>query len=469
MSDKKKKILRTRNIKNLNVGIIIIALVLVYIIVNIVVSLNKDHVSLYEVQAISMAQNNSCEAVIVRNETNYYTDKAGYTNFYVRNGSRVAVGDAVYSIDESKDIYDYLTDYDLNYTFTSSDVDLLRTCVNDYYNTYSQDDYSELYNLKNNLESEIAGISDTYLLENLDTISAEANQSFTFEIKNAEKSGVISFFTDSLEGLTVDTVTAETFDRTTYESGNLYDSDIKETNSFVYKIVDDSSWSLVLNMTKEQYENLSGKDTITFTVKNDGLTLTENCSFYTAGDSYFCRVIMDNYMIRYIKNRFLDIQLDLEDEEGLKIPYSSIVEKEFFVIPIDYYAVNYDKGPDYPEYGFNYMIYDEETKNIDFAFEACDIYFKDEDNGVVYVDTADLDYGQYIYSLDLGTKYQVSVIKKIKGVYNVNKGFAVFRRIEIISENDDYCIVRAKANLSISKYDHILLNAELLKENETIY
>ena len=469
MAEKKQKVLRTRKIRTINVGVFIIALVLVYIIINIVVSIRKDHVSLYEVQAISMAMDNTCEAVIIRNEENYYTDKAGYTNYYIRSGSRVAVGDAVYSIDESRNIYDYLTDYDLNYNYSESDIEMLRDCVSDYYNMGGLNDYAGIYELKTSLETEIAGISDSFLLENLDEIQASADNSFSFDIKKAEKAGVVSFFSDSLEGLTADSVTAATFDRKNYTASNIFDTDIKEAGAFVYKIVDDTSWSMVFHLTPEQYDNLSERSNISFTIKNDGLKLTKDCTYYKQGDECFCKIVMDNYMIRYIKDRFLDIRLELQDEEGLKIPYSSLIDKEFFVIPINYYVSNPGEDPDHPDYGFNFMNYDEATRSLNYGFKPCDIYYKDEENGVVYVDTKDLDYGQYIYSMDDETRYQVSVIKKIRGVYNVNRGYAIFRRIEIISESDEYCIVREGADLSINKYDHILLNASLLNENNEVY
>ena len=44
----------------------------------------------------------------------------------------------------------------------------------------------------------------------------------------------------------------------------------------------------------------------------------------------------DHSMVRYAGERFLDIELILEDESGLKIPKSAVVQKEFFLIPADY-------------------------------------------------------------------------------------------------------------------------------------
>ena len=43
-----------------------------------------------------------------------------------------------------------------------------------------------------------------------------------------------------------------------------------------------------------------------------------------------------NSMVTFCTDRFIDVELILEDEAGLKIPNSSIVEKEFFIVPKDY-------------------------------------------------------------------------------------------------------------------------------------
>ena len=41
-------------------------------------------------------------------------------------------------------------------------------------------------------------------------------------------------------------------------------------------------------------------------------------------------------MIRYAEERFLNIELIMEDESGLKIPKSSVVNEKFFIIPKEY-------------------------------------------------------------------------------------------------------------------------------------
>ena len=454
----------TSNVKNINIGVVIVALVFIYLLIYIISGLKKEHLSIYEVQAISMSKNCSAEGVIIRNENNYYTNTAGYTNYYVRNGSRVAVGDTIYSIDESKKVYDYLNENGITYKINDDDIEDLKKYIFEFNEKYNSNNFELVYDLKNELYSEITNIADSYLLNNLNLI-VDSSNNLNFNIFKAEQSGTVSFFNDSLNGLTIENVSPKTFDKTDYKSNTLYEAEIKENNSLVYKIIDDEAWTIVIKLTKEQYDELSGNSTLKFKIKNDGLQLSKPCTFFMKDGGYFARVDLTEYMIRYIKFRFIDIELDLSSEEGLKIPYSSITTKDFYMIPSAYYIYNEEADAD----GFTLMEYNIETKETHYKFIPCDIYYEDEEKGVVYVDQKTFDYGQYIYSMSEETLYQVSVVGSLEGVYNVNKGYAVFRRIDIISKNEDYCIVKGGSKRGLNAHDHIVLHSELINENVQIY
>lgn len=458
---------KTRKIRNINIGIIVVFLVFVYMIVTVVVGISKKHLSIYEVQAVSMSQNNSATALIVRNEQNCYAESSGYTNFYVRNGSRVAVGDSVYSIDQNKNLYDYVGGSESGFKFSDSDVTSMKNYISTFNDEYSDDNFASVYTLKESLDAEMLNISDSFLMDNLDTLLGDASESVSINVKKSDKAGIISFFSDSLDGITADKVSADTFDKTNYSSRSLYNSDIKGNGDLIYKLVDDAYWSLVIKLDEEQYRKLSEKGGLSFTVKKDDLKISSNATFYELNGSYFCRVDLIDYMIRYIKDRFLEIDIDMDSDSGLKIPYSSIVEKDFYVIPSKYYTKY--QGEEGTIYGFTYMIYDEATNVTSYQFVEKECYYEDKENDVVYVSAKDMEYGQYVYCMEDETLYQVSVVKKMKGAYNVNDGYAVFRRIEIITESDDYCIIKSEADRSLSEHDHIALHADLIDENLQIY
>ena len=60
-------------------------------------------------------------------------------------------------------------------------------------------------------------------------------------------------------------------------------------------------------------------------------------------------------------------------------------------------------------------------------------------------------------------------IASLDGVYNINKGFAVFKRIEKLFENEEYTIVESGTSYGISMYDHIALDSSAVEENDIIH
>ena len=66
-------------------------------------------------------------------------------------------------------------------------------------------------------------------------------------------------------------------------------------------------------------------------------------------------------------------------------------------------------------------------------------------------------------------RFQVSASAALQGVYNINKGYAVFKQIEILNSNEEYCTIKKGMSYGLSVYDHIVLNAETVQEGDLIY
>ena len=87
------------------------------------------------------------------------------------------------------------------------------------------------------------------------------------------------------------------------------------------------------------------------------------------------------------------------------------------------------------------------------------------EDGFYYVDGEDFDSGNYIVQLgtetaDTGTRTMLyTLFTELEGVYNVNKGYAVFKRIESLVEDTDYLIVKENTKAGLAVYDHIVLDA----------
>ena len=95
------------------------------------------------------------------------------------------------------------------------------------------------------------------------------------------------------------------------------------------------------------------------------------------------------------------------------------------------------------------------------------IYFASESH--YYVDNELLKAGDIILMPDSQSTYIIGTdTDSLIGVYNVNKGYAVFKQINILYQNKEYAIIETKTAYGISLYDHIALDASSVTENQLI-
>lgn len=72
-------------------------------------------------------------------------------------------------------------------------------------------------------------------------------------------------------------------------------------------------------------------------------------------------------MIRYASDRYLDIEILIENAQGLKIPKSAVVEKDCYEVPTEYIVSNGETD----EQGV--LVYN----NGETSFRAADVYYTD--------------------------------------------------------------------------------------------
>ena len=59
--------------------------------------------------------------------------------------------------------------------------------------------------------------------------------------------------------------------------------------------------------------------------------------------------------------------------------------------------------------------------------------------------------------------------KAVEGVFDINRGYAIFHPIKIIEKNEDYIIVEEHSRNGISVYDHIVLQGDMVTDGQIIY
>lgn len=91
---------------------VILCLFSLYLLVMFIMSMTKDHLSIYEVNETQIADDETIRGLILRDEVLVNTQKAGYINYYVGEGDRVGLRTNVYSVDGTGDIAQKLSEMD---------------------------------------------------------------------------------------------------------------------------------------------------------------------------------------------------------------------------------------------------------------------------------------------------------------------------------------------------------------------
>lgn len=463
MALKKKKSISIKKYKNkreMNLGIFLFAIVFLYLVITIISYFTSDTVSAYEVREGSIVRDNSYTGLVIRNETVVNAEEDGYVNFYQSENSKVKKGTRIY----------VLTPEELNTSDVSAGSS--QTVINDetqsgivlqvqnFNENYSNTDFSSVYLLKDEITASLQNELSQTRTEHLDAAVAESGQ--TAVTSSAARDGIVAYTIDGLEELTKDSFTEADFDRTDYESATVSDQMRISTGEPVYKLITDEDWSVIVRLEDDTARELMEKETTTLKVRIDKDSETLNAAFSVIerdGNYYGC-LDFDNSMIRYAEDRYLNIELILEDETGLKIPKTAVVQEEFFVIPREYLTTGGNSSA-------SGVLKRDENGNA--VFQEVDIYNISEEEDEVYLSKEDVSAGDVLIRPESSDTYTVGDTKTLEGVYNINRGYAVFRKVTVLCENDDYCIVQEGEDYGLYNYDHIVQNGASVEPDEVVY
>ena len=443
----------------INIGIVIFAFILLYLVIKIVIYFTKNEISIYEVPAGYVYSKETYNGFIIRSEEIFYTDSAGYVNYYFLEGDRVQKDGAVYSIGTDKNIYNYLSEEDAEIRLSNDALVNLKSTVSELYrNCETREDYLTLLEKISTVYSRQL---DREVLENLNSIIKKSGGISGFKVVTSSESGYVSYYVDSYCDTTADDIDGSYF-TDICDSVYVYSSDMITINSPVYKMVTSNDWTIVILIDEEMYKRLDNLNKVSIII-NDTDTLSVNISTEIRNSEFFCIINLDKYVMRYSDCRILDIVFDLKDEEGLKIPVSSLVYREYYRIPDNYFIKNDDGN-----WTLTVENYNQDTGVLQKISTEVEIFYSAD--GYKYVDAEQISENKYIFDKDENNKTGLNTFKiLIEGVYNVNNGYAVFKRIERISENDGYVIIESNTTAGLSIYDHISVNGADCSEGMVIY
>ena len=456
------KIRKYRKPLNINLGMIIFGCVSVYIGICVFMYFTSSHIIGYEVKAGSLSVNNVYKGIAIRKEEVVNSADSGYINYYTREGGRVAVGDLVYTVDETGRLSEMVGtgDPDEN-SLSDADLNELKSEILAFISSFTPQNFREVYDFKYNVEGTVMKLANYSILENIDVLN-NSSEAGLVNFCRAAKTGIVIYSTDGHESLTADQVQESDFDQTTYKKTPLISNELVNRGDPAYKLSLSENWSIVIPVTAERAAELLEEEYVKVKfLKNQDISWGQ-VLIHENSDGVYAELAFNNSMITFCTDRYIDIELMAKDETGLKIPNSAIVEKEFFIVPKGYVT----KGGNSNASGVLREAYTEEGEATTEFVEAS-IYNETEEE--YYLDGASLRIGEYIVMPETSEKYALSKRGSLIGVYNINKGYADFKQINILYNNDEYSIVQSNTSYGLNVYDYIVLDATTVSEDELIH
>lgn len=456
---KNDKVIKYPKQYHFSIGFIVIGVMFIYMLYHLFTFVTADNITIYEVSQGSISSNLEYNALAIRKEQVITADSNGDVLYLAENFGKVGAKTQVYALDTTGEILS-----SIEASAANSEIQLdedayakVQSIVNNYMIDYNPIEFNRTYSFKNELESQVEQLYTVSAMESMGDSLTNAISSGSFNIYNSPVPGLVVYSIDGLEDITVDNFASDSFDISNYSAVNLKAQESVVAGQAVYKVITSDHWNLILEVDKTLYDSLQGESYLKIKFLEDDAETWTNLDFTEKAGKYYLILSLDDSMDRYADSRFVHVKIINNNISGLKIPNSSIVEKEFYTIPKDYMVQgNNDDSAGFllKSSGGNVIV------NPTVFYETDDYY---------YIDNELLKRGDRLVKANSNDEYVVGAdTGKLKGVYNVNKGYAVFKQIEILYQNDDYSIIKTGTSYGISMYDHIVLQGDEVEENTII-
>ena len=459
---KNKKIVKYRKPFQFNIGIAVFAVIFLYLLYYIVAFFTTEQISVYEVTQGSIAQNNVFEGLILRDETVYYATDNGYVNYYYKDGTKASAGSYVYSVDETGEFYSQMTAEDDGQLMISDEgYAQLESVAKQFLSSYSDMEFQQVYQFKYDMEATLVEAINANARSEIGDAVADVAAA-GLHAYTAETAGVVVYHMDGLEDVTVDTFTPDMFNKENYPKENFLNRETVSAGDPVYKLISSEIWQVVIPVNESLASDLAEETNIQVEFQKDKSTAWGTCQLLSRDGQNYLVLEFQNSMIRFATDRYVELKLLLTDTSGLKIPNTAITTKDFFTIPKEYVT----KGGDSDSDGLLIERTDEDG-NTSTEFVEVTLFYETETS--YYLDSSDITKGDVVLKPDSTERYVLNEQHSLEGVYNINKGYAVFKRIEKLFENEEYTIVKSGTSYGISAYDHIALDSSAVSEDDIIH
>ncbi len=456
------RITQYRRPVNLNIGILIFMVILIYVVYSIIRYATARHVVGYVVRTGSISEGRVYEGLALRDETVVYSPYSGHINYFTREADRLGNGRLAYTVDESGQILDKLGAQSAGAPIlTESDYRQLAGDIIDFTEGFDPSNFKKVYDFKYSLLGTVQNITNNSIFADISSI---AGSSSSVHFCNTEDTGYIVYCVDGYEDKSFETLTASDFDSANYKKTILENNIMIGAGDPAYRLETAEDWALAIRVdSDETAKALLDEGVIKVRFLKNQVEAWAKVSAKTddTGQNYIL-LSFTNSMITFCTDRFLDIELIVDETKGLKIPKTALIDDDFFLVPGDFIT----QGPGSAQGVLREVYNDKGDRSTEFV--PLTPYHADKDQNY-YFDREKLRSGDILLMTDSDRTYTVGRTDKLSGVYNINKGYANFCQVTVESENADYAIVKPDSVYGLREYDYIVLDATTINPNEFLY
>ena len=326
------------NLFGINIGTMLFGVLFIYMLFSMILYLTSSNIESYLVIAGPLSRNETYTGLAIREETVHKAETGGYVNYYAREGSKINANGVVYGISSSKKT-------EGTTELSNEELSSIRSQLQSFSKGFNTSKFNTTYSFKYNLEGSIlqyagvtGGTSSSDSSDSTPSVVTYGNQT----LSKAEQDGIVLYSMDGYENKSVSSLSTEDFDQNAYHETDLKTQNSVSAGDSLYTLISDENWSLMIPLSAKQAAKLADRSTVRVKFLKDDMTQTGDFSIVEIDGSKYGKIDFNKGVIRYAADRFLEIELVTNTVTGLKIPLSSIVTKEFYLIPSKYSTKNED-------------------------------------------------------------------------------------------------------------------------------
>lgn len=453
-----------------NIGLFIFILILAYLFIYAIIQMVSHRMSAYRVTYGPLNSTQTFEAITLKDEIIITNQTSGKIQFYAREGNRISKSGLIAGISPyTKDVEETSSDkkekttsikatesdHSEDIILTSQELSQIQKSLESFTQNYHPESFGTTYDFKSELQGNII---DFINKETIATEEEKKEGTTHLEKIMAPDSGLITYQIDGLEGLTKETLTKENFSRANYQVSNARSNEILQSGNKVCKILPYDKWQLAFPLNEQKKALFQDQNYLDVIFLKDNQKAQGYFEIYEGKDGSYGIITLDSEIYRYITDRYLEIEIHLSKSSGLKIPNSSITSKEFYLVPKSYAT----RGGSSQRIGF--LIKDSKTGEI--SFQNYPIYYSTQEH--YYLDALAIDSKTVFVKPDSTDEFRLERTSNLEGVYNINQGYAIFKHIHVIDQNEDYSIIEVGDMYGLVEFDLIALEGKKVKESQLV-